>query len=141
MQTRPIDDRRRPLQELLHRTDLTNHEDADDDRVRSVSTNDLGPGVGNGRFPFLDDVTADFVYVRLHGDEELYTSGYSDDALDVWAERVRQWRAGRTVDTGHTVAAPAVTATARDVYVYFDNDVKTRAPYDAMALAERLATG
>ena len=73
------------------------------------------------RFPFLDDVTTDFVYARLHGDEELYVSGYGDDALDGWARKVDGWRAG-----------------GRDVYLYFDNDVKIRAPYDAMALAERL---
>ena len=58
--------------------------------------------------------------MRLHGDEELYTSGYSDEALDHWARRVRGW------------------ARSRDVVVYFDNDVKVRAPFDAMALAERL---
>jgi uncharacterized protein YecE (DUF72 family) len=91
------------------------------------------------RFPFLDDVTADFVYVRLHGDEELYTSGYDDDALDRWAERVREWRAGRVPVTEHTAAEPAKPRRGgRDVYVYFDNDVKVRAPYDAMGLAERV---
>jgi uncharacterized protein YecE (DUF72 family) len=91
------------------------------------------------RFPFLDDVTADFVYVRLHGDEELYTSGYGDEALDRWAERVREWRAGRVPVTEHTVAEAAPRRRGgRDVYVYFDNDVKVRAPYDAMGLAERV---
>ena len=92
------------------------------------------------RFPFLDDVTADFVYARLHGDEELYVSGYGDEALDRWAGRVRDWRAGRAPRTEHTLAAPAARRTAgRDVYLYFDNDVKTHAPYDAMALAKRLS--
>lgn len=91
------------------------------------------------RFPFVDDVTTDFVYVRLHGDEELYASGYGDEALGDWAARVRGWRAGRTPQTEHTVAAPAPPkADGRDVYVYFDNDVKARAPFDAIALAERL---
>jgi uncharacterized protein YecE (DUF72 family) len=91
------------------------------------------------RFPFLDDVTADFVYVRLHGDEELYTSGYSDEALDRWAGVVREWRAGRVPVTDHTVAPPAGRLRGgRDVYVYFDNDVKVRAPYDAIALSERV---
>src|SRR5690349_21785982 len=91
------------------------------------------------RFPFLDDVTADFVYVRLHGDEELYVSGYEDAALDHWAARVRSWSAGRAPRTEHTVAPAAAAAKhGRDVYVYFDNDVKTRAPYDAMALAQRV---
>jgi len=94
------------------------------------------------RFPFLDDVTTDFVYVRLHGDEELYVSGYGDEALDRWAARIRHWSAGRTPRTEHTVAEPAPALdSGRDVYVYFDNDVKTRAPYDAIALAGRLRAG
>jgi uncharacterized protein YecE (DUF72 family) len=93
------------------------------------------------RFPFMDDVTTDFVYARLHGDEELYVSGYGDEALDRWADRVRNWRAGRAPRTENTVARVAATRkSGRDVYLYFDNDVKTRAPYDAMALAERLSS-
>ncbi len=74
-----------------------------------------------GKWPQLFDVTSDFVYVRLHGAEELYTSGYDAAALEVWGARVLDWR-----DAG------------LDVFVYFDNDVKVRAPYDAMALAARL---
>ncbi|MFJ3392872.1 DUF72 domain-containing protein [Leifsonia aquatica] len=74
-----------------------------------------------GRYPLLREVTTDFVYVRLHGDEELYTSGYTDAALDRWAADARGW-----LDDG------------LDVYAYFDNDVKVRAPYDAMGLRERL---
>jgi uncharacterized protein YecE (DUF72 family) len=74
-----------------------------------------------GRWPQLDDVTAGFAYVRLHGDTELYVSGYDDAALDRWAERVRGW-----------------TSAGLDVWVYFDNDVKARAPFDAMGLARRL---
>jgi uncharacterized protein YecE (DUF72 family) len=94
------------------------------------------------RFPFVDDVTADFVYVRLHGDEELYTSGYDDDALDRWAGRVREWRAGKAPATEHTVTGPGPARRGgRDVYVYFDNDVKVRAPYDAIGLSERVGQG
>lgn len=74
-----------------------------------------------GRWPKIIDVTADPVYVRLHGDVELYTSGYSDAALDDWAARCRGW-----------------LAAGYDVHVYFDNDVKVRAPFDAMALLARL---
>ncbi|MBW4717498.1 DUF72 domain-containing protein [Saccharothrix obliqua] len=71
-------------------------------------------------FVELEGVTADFVYIRLHGDEELYTSGYSDQALDRWAEKIRGWSA------------------THDVYAYFDNDAKVMAPRDALALADRL---
>ena len=71
-----------------------------------------------GKFPALDHVTADFAYARLHGDEEIYVSGYTDDALDKWAEKFR--------------------AMDGDVYAYFDNDVKVRSPYDAMGLLDRV---
>ena len=72
-------------------------------------------------WPYLEDVTADFAYARLHGDTELYASGYSDEALDAWAARVSAWNAG-----------------GYDVYVYFDNDMKVRAPFDAIGLMTRL---
>jgi uncharacterized protein YecE (DUF72 family) len=74
-----------------------------------------------GRWPLLLDVTSDLVYVRLHGDTELYTSQYGEEALDTWAGRVAGWR-----DAG------------LDVCVYFDNDVDAHAPFDALGLARRL---
>ena len=46
------------------------------------------------KWPYFEDVTADFMYLRLHGDEELYASGYSDAALDRWAARISKWSAG-----------------------------------------------
>jgi uncharacterized protein YecE (DUF72 family) len=74
-----------------------------------------------GTWPFFDRPTAaDLMYLRLHGDAELYASGYSAEALDGWAARIRKWRR------------------EREVFVYFDNDVKVRAPADARALAGRL---
>jgi uncharacterized protein YecE (DUF72 family) len=91
-----------------------------------------------GRWPYLEDITADFVYVRLHGDVELYVSGYTDEALDTWAQRIRDWRNGASVRSEHTIAEPA-PARPRDVFVYFDNDVKVRAPVDAISLARRLS--
>jgi uncharacterized protein YecE (DUF72 family) len=95
-----------------------------------------------GRWPYLEDVTADLVYIRLHGDTELYVSGYDDPALDRWADRVRAWAAGGEPEDARRVGPPAAPAPAgRDVYVYFDNDTKVRAPVDAMALAERLGVG
>jgi uncharacterized protein YecE (DUF72 family) len=90
-----------------------------------------------GTWPYLEDITADFVYVRLHGSAELYVSGYTDEALDEWAERIRRWRAGESPRTEHTIAPPA-PARPRPVFVYFDNDVKVHAPADAIALARRL---
>jgi uncharacterized protein YecE (DUF72 family) len=90
-----------------------------------------------GTWPYLEDITAEFVYIRLHGDSELYVSGYTDEALDTWAERIRGWQAGESPRTEHTIAPPAPVR-PREVFVYFDNDVKVRAPADAISLARRL---
>ncbi len=73
------------------------------------------------RWPRFENVTSDFVYIRLHGAEELYTSGYTPAALDQWADKISGW-----------------AGAGLDVYVYFDNDVKVHAPYDALALMQRL---
>jgi uncharacterized protein YecE (DUF72 family) len=94
-----------------------------------------------GKWPFIEDVTSDFVYARLHGSEELYVSGYDDASLESWAAKVRGWAAGENAPGARTIAAPAAPAgDGRDVYVYFDNDVKVRAPFDAMSLAEKLGS-
>jgi uncharacterized protein YecE (DUF72 family) len=92
-----------------------------------------------GRWPLLEDLTADFVYLRLHGDKELYASGYDDAALDRWAARIDAWRHGRQVKDARKASTRAAPRRARrDVYCYFDNDIKMHAPYDAANLALRL---
>jgi uncharacterized protein YecE (DUF72 family) len=92
-----------------------------------------------GRWPMMEDVTADFMYLRLHGDEELYASGYTDEALAHWAERICAWAAGDEPQDAKRVSAEStVRAGPRDVFVYFDNDVKAHAPFDAQNLANKL---
>lgn len=88
-------------------------------------------------WPLLMDVTADFVYCRLHGSEVLYWSGYEDVALDLWADRVRLWAEGRT-PKGRCATPDCADVRPRDVYVYFDNDAKVRAPSDALGLRQRV---
>lgn len=73
-----------------------------------------------GKWPYIETHTAEFDYIRLHGSDQLYVSGYSESALDWWEKRIRSWRGKK-----------------RDVYVYFDNDAKVRAPFDAISLASR----
>jgi len=93
-----------------------------------------------GRWPMLQDVTADFLYLRLHGDKQLYRSGYSRAALARWADRIATWSGG-----GEPLSALKAEVGAepdrrpRDVYCYFDNtDEKLRAPVDAKALMRNL---
>lgn len=92
-----------------------------------------------GKWPYMEDITSDFVYIRLHGDSELYVSGYSDDALDWWARRIRQWRRGNQPGDAKLVGKrlPALRKEC-DVYVYFDNDAKVKAPHDARRLGAML---
>jgi uncharacterized protein YecE (DUF72 family) len=92
-----------------------------------------------GKWPYMEDVTADFIYARLHGDTELYASGYTNSALDWWAARFARWRRGTEPPDAKRVGdKSAKRAKQRDVYVYFDNDAKVHAPFDAAALSQRL---
>jgi uncharacterized protein YecE (DUF72 family) len=91
-----------------------------------------------GKWPMMEDVTADFIYVRLHGDKKLYESGYTEAALDEWERKIRRWLEGGNPQDSKRVAPPApVRKSGRDVFVYFDNDIKTRAPFDAISLGKR----
>lgn len=86
-------------------------------------------------WPLLMDVTADFVYCRLHGSKELYASGYGPKALAQWTERIVAWSHGQESRDGKKASSKSPPKrAARDVYVYFDNDAKVRAPVDAAKL-------
>jgi len=91
-------------------------------------------------WPRLMDVTSDFMYCRLHGSEKLYEDGYDDKSLDAWASRVTDWARGDEPEDAERVLEPDAGArnAVRDVFVYFDNDLKVKAPVDAMALAARV---
>jgi uncharacterized protein YecE (DUF72 family) len=66
------------------------------------------------------EVTADWVYVRLHGPSGRYHGSYSDEQLGHWARHMGKWRRHK-----------------KDVWCFFDNDVKSAAPKDAERLRER----
>jgi uncharacterized protein YecE (DUF72 family) len=91
-----------------------------------------------GKWPYAEDVTTDFVYIRLHGDTELYASGYGPAATERWAQRIQSWSEGREPDDAIRIDRPATRRRQRDVYCYFDNDAKVHAPFDALALMARL---
>ena len=108
---------------LRHALEFRSETFCTEESLALLRAHDIGAVVADtaGKWPMAEAVTSDFVYVRLHGDTELYASGYSDQALEAWAARCRAW------------------AGQGDVYVYFDNDAKGFAPYDALALQARLA--
>jgi uncharacterized protein YecE (DUF72 family) len=89
-------------------------------------------------WPLLMDVTSDFVYCRLHGSEELYRSGYDEPALESWAGRIRAWSQGLPMADGTFVEPGNQPAAVRDVFVFFDNTARLRAPFDAQSLVRRL---
>lgn len=90
-------------------------------------------------WPLYEDVTADFVYIRLHGSAELYKSRYSAGELDRWARCVRAWADGGQPEDARLISRAALPARAsRDVYCYFDNTNKLHAPDNALELMERL---
>lgn len=91
-----------------------------------------------GHFPLIEEVTADFVYVRLHGSRELYRSGYEPGEIAAWAGRVRAWRAGGEPADARRLTETPVSRQPRDVYVYFDNDIGAHAPHNALALMRAL---
>jgi len=88
-------------------------------------------------WPLLVDVTSGFVYCRLHGSEELYVSAYGDEALDVWADRIAAWAMGEQAE-GWRACDVCAEGQPRDVYVYFDNDAKVHAPFDAERLQKKV---
>ena len=89
-------------------------------------------------WPYAEDVTSDFVYMRLHGSETLYGGAYTDEALDRFAARIDAWSHGSEPEDAVRIAQRAAPSRrARDVLVYFDNDKKVEAPFDAARLKRR----
>ena len=90
------------------------------------------------KFPSFADLTSGFVYARLMMSDALMAAGYADAALDAWAERARLWAAGSAPADLPSLEAPAIGCATRDVFVYFINGAKERAPAAAVALLARL---
>jgi uncharacterized protein YecE (DUF72 family) len=123
----------RPLQ---HAIEIRNESFVSEAFIALLRKHDIGLVVADTvEWPLLMDVTAGFVYCRLHGSEKLYVSGYEPDAIETWARRVVHWAHGGEVHDGRKASTVnAAASKARDVYVYFDNDAKVRAPFDAQQL-------
>lgn len=67
------------------------------------------------------EVTADFVYMRLHGPGDAYEGLYEKETLAGWAGAAYAW-----------------AASGKDVYIYFDNDQNGYAAMNAMQLREMM---
>jgi uncharacterized protein YecE (DUF72 family) len=71
-----------------------------------------------GKYPYHEEITSDFIYIRLHGSRKLYESEYSEDELQKWGRKIRNWN--------------------MQAYVYFDNDFQCFAVKNAKRLKEIL---
>jgi uncharacterized protein YecE (DUF72 family) len=108
---------------LRHALEVRNETFKDESFLRQLREHNVALVVAESanEWPEFLDTTADFVYMRLHGDGNPEEGGYSESALNRWAKRIRAWR-----DEG------------RDVYGFFDGeDVKLRAPADAQSLQQK----
>ena len=93
-------------------------------------------------FPRIPDVTSAFVYIRLQRASEDEKSGYPAAALDMWAQRASAWSQGQVPDGLEPLAGPDKRPPkSRDVFIYFINGFKPKAPAAAMALIEKLSAG
>ena len=113
----------RPRRRLRHAIEVRHESFRNRDFYKLLSRYKIALVVADnpGKWPIITEITTDLMYVRLHGHDQLYASGYSDRELDEWATKIRSW-----VERGC------------DVYAYFDNDAKVRAPFDAISLMARL---
>jgi len=73
------------------------------------------------RWPCIEEITADFIYLRFHGGQILYGSDYSDEELSEWAIKGRRW-----------------LAQGKDVYAYFNNDAYGFAVKNALTFRDLL---
>lgn len=100
----------------------------------------IGIVVGDtaGRWPLIEDLTTDFLYLRLHGDEIKYPDGYTREGLEYWGARFRQWSAGTQPADAALVIPGEAPAIPRTIFAYFDNDVKETAPLNALSMITHL---
>ncbi len=129
---------------LRHTVEIRHESFATPAFIDLLREHDIGLVVADTpNWPLLLDATSSLVYLRLHGSDQLYASSYIDEALDIWADRIITWaRGGTPPDLAparriHPTLAPAHP---RDVFVYFDNDAKVHAPFDAQNLRSRVDT-
>jgi uncharacterized protein YecE (DUF72 family) len=130
-------DKKRPLR---HAVEIRHESFIDPHFITLLKRYDVALVIADtaGKWPYREDVTSDFVYLRLHGAEELYASGYTDAALKRWGERIEAWSHGTQPRDAHLIDPKKKPRArkSREVFCYFDNDIKVRAPYDARHLLE-----
>lgn len=88
--------------------------------------------------PYVEDVTSDFVYARMHGQDKRFAKGHTEEFLAAWAQRVELWTAGTQPQDAICMSPHLPKREPRDAFIYFDTDYKSSAPFDAMNLMKKL---
>jgi uncharacterized protein YecE (DUF72 family) len=130
-----------PERRLRHALEVRHDSFIDPGLVDQLRRHDVALVIADtaGKWPQVGDVTADFVYIRLHGDEELYRSAYIEPVLTRWAGRIRGWADGGEPRAIERISREAAgTSAGREVFCYFDNTDKVEAPANARRLMEKL---
>lgn len=129
-----------PKRRLRHAVEVRHPSCFDDHLVRILRRHGVAFVFSDAAdWPYAEEITAGFVYIRLHGSRRTYTSRYSDGQLDTLARKIGDWATGaEPEDAVRITGRPPPRRKSRDVYVYFDNDAKVHAPRDARRLARRL---
>jgi uncharacterized protein YecE (DUF72 family) len=130
-----------PVRRLRHALEVRHDSFIDPGLVDQLRRHDVALVIADtaGKWPQVGDLTADFVYIRLHGDEELYRSAYIEPVLTRWTERIRAWAdGGEPRDIQRISREPARGRSKREVFCYFDNTDKVEAPANARMLMEKL---
>lgn len=84
--------------------------------------------------PYCEDLTSDFVYLRMHGYGEGFKKGYGTPNLKRLIKKIQTWAAGDQIKDAKTVSTSAPTPGVKDIFVYFDNDETITSPMDAVKL-------
>lgn len=133
------------LRRVRHAVEFRHESFLTDRFIQLLRAHDIALVVADvaSKYPTAEDVTADWVYVRLHGSRQLYASGYTPREIKAWAAKIEAWHRGGEPRNARRIALPGRSAKhGRDVFVFFDNtDVKLRAPVDARRMAEELGFG
>jgi uncharacterized protein YecE (DUF72 family) len=131
--------RERPIRRIRHAVEVRHESFRSADFITLLRRHNVALVCADSvEWPHLMDLTSDFAYCRLHGSEELYRSGYDDATINRWAERIQAWSRGNPVRDGDFADQAAGKAQRRDVFLYFDNTDKRRAPQDAQTLIRKL---
>jgi len=95
----------------------------------------------NENYPFIPDITADFVYLRLLSADDSVPTGYTAPELDTWAARFQSYAKGQVPGDFTPIDRTGPPETPHEVYAFVIHEGKVRAPAAAMEFIRRVDPG